>query len=231
MFKNHFIAGLCSVDPTLPLKLWDKLLPQATITLNLLQKSRINQHMSVYAQLNGHFDFNRTPLAPPGTRIITHEKPDQRSSWDPHGLDGYYLGPALDHYRCYQVHITKTKGTRIVDTVVFSPAKLAIPSTWSKDLANIAALELSNALQNPAPASPFSQIGTAQLTALHQLSDIFSAALPSGTSQHAPPLSQNPHYLGALCNRALPTPSACHDNHLPSPQYFFLHLLRGAHRG
>jgi hypothetical protein len=98
-FKNNFIAGLCSVDPTFPLKLWDKLLPQATITLNLLRKSRINPRMSAYAQLNGHFDFNRTPLAPPGTRIIAHEKPNQRASWDPHGVDGYYLGPALDHYR------------------------------------------------------------------------------------------------------------------------------------
>jgi hypothetical protein len=55
--------------------------------------------MSVYAQLNGHFYFNITPLAPPGTRIIDHEKTDQRASWDPHGLDGYYLGPVLDHYR------------------------------------------------------------------------------------------------------------------------------------
>jgi hypothetical protein len=64
-FKNHFIAGLCSVDPTFPLKLWDKLLPHATITLNLLRKSRINPRMSAYAQLNGNFDFNRTPLAPP----------------------------------------------------------------------------------------------------------------------------------------------------------------------
>jgi hypothetical protein len=118
-FKNHFISGLCSVDPHVPLKLWDKLLPQATITLNLLRKSRINPRMPAYAQLNGHFDFNRTPLAPPGTRIIAHEKPDQRSSWDPPGVDGYYLGPALDQYRCYQVHITKTKGTRIVDTVEF----------------------------------------------------------------------------------------------------------------
>jgi hypothetical protein len=63
-FKNHFIAGLCSVDPTFSLKLWDKLLPQATITLNLLRKSRINPCMSAYAQLDGHFDFNRTPLAP-----------------------------------------------------------------------------------------------------------------------------------------------------------------------
>jgi hypothetical protein len=37
-FKNYFISGLCSVDPDFPLKLWDKLLPQATITLNLLEE-------------------------------------------------------------------------------------------------------------------------------------------------------------------------------------------------
>jgi hypothetical protein len=126
-FKNHFIAGLCSEDPTFPLKLWYKLLPQATITLNILRQSRINPRMSAYAQLNGHFDFNRTPLDPPGTRITAHEKPDQRVSWDPHGVDCYYLGPALDHYRFYQVHITKTKGTRIVDTVEFFPSKLSMP--------------------------------------------------------------------------------------------------------
>jgi hypothetical protein len=130
-------------------------------------------------------------LAPPGTRIIAHEKPDHWASWDPHGVDGYYLGPTLDHYRCYQVHITKTKGTRIVGTVEFFPSKLSMPNTSSKELASIAALELSNALQNPAPAAPFSHIGTAQLQALRQLVDNFSAALPSGTAQHAPPLTQH----------------------------------------
>jgi hypothetical protein len=57
-------------------------------------------------------------------------------------------------------------------------------------MAAIAALELSNALRNPAPAAPFSHIGTAQLQALRKLSDIFSAALPSTTTQHAPPMSQ-----------------------------------------
>jgi hypothetical protein len=64
-FKNHSIAGLCSVDPNFPIKFWDKLSPQATMTLNLLRKSRINPRMSAYAQLNGHFDFNRKPLPPP----------------------------------------------------------------------------------------------------------------------------------------------------------------------
>jgi hypothetical protein len=64
-FKNHSISGLCSVDPNFPLKLWDKLLPQETLKLNLLRKSWINPRMSAFAQLYGHFDFNRTPMAPP----------------------------------------------------------------------------------------------------------------------------------------------------------------------
>ena len=188
-FKNHFVAGLCSVDPNFPLKLRDKLLPQATITLNLLRKSRINPRMSAYAQLNGHYDFNRAPMAPPGTRIIAHEKPDQRASWDPHGVDGFYLGPALDHYRCYQVYITKTRGTRVVDTVEFFPTKTKLPQTSSKDLASIAALELAHALQNPAPAGPFNEIGTAQLNAIRELSNIFTAALPPASVLRSSPVS------------------------------------------
>jgi hypothetical protein len=52
------------VDPSFPLNVWDRLLPQATITLNILRKSRINPRMSAYAQLNGHYDFNRTPMPP-----------------------------------------------------------------------------------------------------------------------------------------------------------------------
>ena len=35
-FKNHLITGLSSTDLDFPLHLWDHLLPQATITLNLL---------------------------------------------------------------------------------------------------------------------------------------------------------------------------------------------------
>jgi hypothetical protein len=41
-FKEHFVAGLYSVDPTFPLYLWDRLLPQAETTLNLLRTSRLH---------------------------------------------------------------------------------------------------------------------------------------------------------------------------------------------
>jgi hypothetical protein len=41
-WKNHFIACLCSTDPHFPIRLWDRLIPQAELTLNLLRQSRIN---------------------------------------------------------------------------------------------------------------------------------------------------------------------------------------------
>ena len=80
--------------------LWDQLLPQAEITLNLLG-AQLNPKLSAWAQLHGTFDFNRTPLAPPGIHVIVHEKPGNRTSWSPHGLDGWYTGPAIESYHCY----------------------------------------------------------------------------------------------------------------------------------
>jgi hypothetical protein len=50
-FKNHFVARLCSVDKQFPMHLWCELLPQATLTLNLLRTSRINPTISASAQL------------------------------------------------------------------------------------------------------------------------------------------------------------------------------------
>jgi len=38
-WKNHFIAALCSVDKDFPIHLWDRLIPQAEVTLNLLRGS------------------------------------------------------------------------------------------------------------------------------------------------------------------------------------------------
>jgi hypothetical protein len=134
------------VDPNFPLRLWDKLLPQATITLNLLRKSIINPRTYVYAQLNGHYDFNRPPMEPPGTRVIAHKKPDQRSSWAQHGVDGCYIGPALDHNHCYIIHVSDTLADRVVDTVDFFPARVTMQHTACKDLATIAAQELTRAL-------------------------------------------------------------------------------------
>ena len=77
-FKNHFIAGLCSVNPDFPLQIWDILLYQATITLDIMRKSRINPNICAHEQFFGIFNFNCTPFAPLGTIIVVHYKPEKR---------------------------------------------------------------------------------------------------------------------------------------------------------
>jgi hypothetical protein len=106
--KNHLSSGWASVDPQFPMSLWDKTLPQAEVTLNLLRGSRINPKLSAWEQLHGRYDFNRTPIAPPGIKVLAHKMPSNRQSWSPHAFPAWYVGPALEHYRCYTVWATKT---------------------------------------------------------------------------------------------------------------------------
>jgi hypothetical protein len=148
-FNDHLIAGLCSTDKSFSMHLWDRLLPQAVMTLNMLRTSRINPKLSAATHIFGQYDFNRAHMAPPGTRIIAHETPDRRRTWAPHGQDGWYIGPSLEHYRCYTVYITKTRSNRVVETVDLFPEKITYPFPSSHDLATQAAADLTHALLHP----------------------------------------------------------------------------------
>ena len=194
VFKNHFIAGLCSTDPSFPLHLWDKLIPQALITLNLLRSAHINPQLSAQALIFGSFDFNRTPLAPPGTKVLIHEKPNNRETWAAHGVEGWYLGPALNHYRCYRVYSTDTRAERIADTLAWFPTHVKMPTAESNEAAIAAAHDLIHALQNPSPASALSPLTDNEHYALQQLAEIFqtrtlknNVPVPPGFTAIPPP--------------------------------------------
>jgi hypothetical protein len=107
-FKENFVAGLSSVEPSFPMHLWDRLLTQAEITLNLLRTSRLHPQLSAAAHYHGIVDYNKTSFAPPGCKIIAHKKPGNRRTWAPHGQHGYSLGPAMHHYRYQNVYISTT---------------------------------------------------------------------------------------------------------------------------
>ena len=97
------------------------------MALNMLRQSRINPKLSAHDQLFGTFNYNRTPLAPLGTKVIIHEKPKQRASWDPHGKEGWLTGPAMNHYRYFEVAVDNTEGERVSDTIEFLPTKYDMP--------------------------------------------------------------------------------------------------------
>ena len=177
-FQNHFIAGLCSTDPNFPMHLWDRLLPQALLTLNLMRGSRLNPKLSAYAQLHGPYDSNRTPIAPPGTKVIVHVKPDDRETWAPHGVDGWYVGPALDSYRCYICWIIDTRRECISDTLEWFPTKVTMPLASSLDLVIAAAHDLVAALKKPTFGSPLSPLTDSEVHVLRELSTILTNRVP-----------------------------------------------------
>ena len=120
-WKSHFILGLASLPPTFPLHLWDRLIDHATITLNLLCPSKLNPLLSAHAQLYGTYDFNCNPLCPPGCKSLAHDSPGHRETWNTKGTDAWYLGPALDHYRCHRLYVPRTRAEIIACTVDFYP--------------------------------------------------------------------------------------------------------------
>lgn len=76
----------------------------------------MNPKHSSWSQLNGTYDHNAYPLAPPGIHVLVHEKPDSRKSWAPHANDAWYIGPALEHYRSYRVYMRETQAERVTET-------------------------------------------------------------------------------------------------------------------
>ena len=128
-FKNHFIRGLCSTDTDWPLQLWHTMTEQALITLNLLRTSRIDPTKSAYHQVMGHkYDWNAHPLAPPGTKSVVYESPQQRTSWGTRGVDAWYCGPAMDHYRNCIFYLPTTRSYRTSASFDLFPQHCLLPS-------------------------------------------------------------------------------------------------------
>ena len=123
--------------------------------------------------MEGAFYFNKTPLAPVGTKVIVHEKPQSRPAWSPHGVNGWYLGPAMHHYQCYRVCTKYTRSICIADILTWFPTLVEMPKTSSADDAVVAVQQLTAALQNPSPTMPLAPLFDKHRAALDQLAGIF----------------------------------------------------------
>jgi hypothetical protein len=113
-------------------------------------------------------DYNETAFAPPGCKIIAHEKLYQRRTWAPHGQHGYSLRPAMHHYRCQHFYISSNASERIVDTLEFYSHNSPTPQLSSTDRLLMAANAMADILTHTQPEFPFSQVGDDTITALAQ---------------------------------------------------------------
>jgi hypothetical protein len=88
-FKAHFLAILAGVASNFPRNLWDLLLPQTKMTLNMLRQATLDPTTSAWDFFAGKkFNYSATPLGPLGINVVVHAKLERRKSWDFHGKDG-----------------------------------------------------------------------------------------------------------------------------------------------
>lgn len=176
-WKSHFKAGLAGTDPDFPMAEWDLLIHQSNITLNLLRSSRVNPKLSAYAYIHGPFNFLSTPMASPGTRVIVHMHPEKRASWELNGQHGWYVVPALNHYRFVKVYIPRTKAIITSDAVEFFPHSVTFPQVKLHDYLKQAASDIVSILATPPSTTvPTLASGDETQNAILQLASILKRA-------------------------------------------------------
>ena len=99
--------------------MWDTLLTQAELTLNILRHATLNPRISAWGYLNDPFNFTETPVGPIGSKMIIHSNPSKRRSWDQRGQNGFSICPTLKNYCCFSVIDKAAKSIIISDTVEF----------------------------------------------------------------------------------------------------------------
>ena len=216
-FKHHFLSVLAGTADDFPLYLWDRLLPQTEVTLNLLRQSNAIPTISAYAHLYGNFDFNKMPLAPMGCKVQVHEPTHTRGTWDYHAVDGWYLHTSDEHYRTHNCHIKSTRGERLSDTVNFLHKNITNPTIAHSDKIMLALHDLNNTIRNYQGPSQTAQ----QMRELKELTAATSqfiqtnrALLDSPSQQHVstsqqsamPPTDVNVRRSERVLQRSNPLP-------------------------
>jgi hypothetical protein len=167
-FKTHFISILAGVDDKFPLLLWCHLLEPTELTLNLLRQSRVAPKTLAFTYVHGTHNYMQKSFAPIGCTVQTHVKPNNCLSWDTRSEPGFNLGTSMEHHQCFRVYVTRTRATRISDTVIFKHQYIASPTISPESHVVAAAQQLVTALQGNIPAGN----GTAE--ALTRVSKLFT---------------------------------------------------------
>ncbi len=128
-WKDHFIAVLATTDPNSPVSLWEDYIEQSELTLNCMRSSPAHPLLSAWEALCGRFDILATPIATLGTKVVVHDTPEKRGTWEMHGKVGYYIGRALLHYRCHNVYMIDSRATRISDCLAWFPVSVKMPGS------------------------------------------------------------------------------------------------------
>jgi hypothetical protein len=101
----------------------------------------------------------------------------------------------MHHYRCQNVYISVTASERIVDTLEFFPHNYHMPQLSSTDRLIMASKDMTDALQNPHPEVPFTQVGYDTISAPTELVENFKLKLRKKSNSHPSSCASQGHSM------------------------------------
>ena len=144
----HFLSVLAGTAQNFTPSFWDRLLPQAEITINLLNHSNATPNVLAYAHLSGPFDYNKMPLATMGMSVQVHKRTDKRGTCAYHTVNRWYLMTSPEHYRTHRCHIKSTSNKRFIDTIHFSHRNITRPTITHADKVMSAIADCAKSIKN-----------------------------------------------------------------------------------
>ena len=145
--QNHLKAILAGCDNSFLMHVWDRLLPQAELTCNLLHPVNINQSVSAYQYVYGNHDYNNHPHHPHCCKVQAFIDTKIWQSWEEKSKDGYYVGTSMKHHQTYDVWIKATRSVDNTNTAYFKHAYITKPKVTKTDIVVDVATKLIRAIK------------------------------------------------------------------------------------
>ena len=83
---------------------------------------------SAYKDLQGVFDYNKTPMAVLGTKALAFVDPDKQAAWQSHGVDAFVVGRCPLHYCLLEFFNPKTRAYLKTGTYKLYPRHSTVPT-------------------------------------------------------------------------------------------------------
>ena len=122
-------------------------------TLNMLRTLQQNNSLTTDEELNGHFDWNATPMAPLGNRAAAFIAPDNCDTHAPHAIEACVTSMAPQHYQLLKVCIPTTRGYCIIGIYRFLPSYWSVPTVSKHKNSIVVATDLLKYFQQFVPTT------------------------------------------------------------------------------
>ena len=117
----------------------------------------------------GQHNYDIQPFVPIVMETLVHDKPHHRNTFAKHCSKGHVLGTSFEHYRAWEIWMTKTMATRLSGKVFQKHKYITNPDVTPEDRVITAMGKLSQEIRGNACNNQLSDTTLDQLTRLGEI--------------------------------------------------------------